>query len=175
MDADVVNWVRFLHITLAAFWVGGDVYFFLLVAPNLRAMGSAGETFAIALFRRGGFGRILFPIAIIAGGFLYVSLGHHADPFRDASTATLTVGAAIAVLVLLTGLLYFLPRERALVKIARAIGPDGPTPEQSQRIQEISVAMDRPLKVAVTFLALAFLLVAGRTVCRAEKRGEGSR
>jgi uncharacterized membrane protein len=167
VDAQIIGWVRLVHVVLAAFWVGGDVFFFLLIGPVLKAMGPAAEAFSLTLLRRGGFGRILFPIAITtvaAGGFLYYSLGYYADPFADASRATLTVGAVIAVAVLLGGLLFFLPRERRLVRIAKAIGPEGPSPEQSQDMQRIGAAMDRPSKVSVAMLALAFLLMVGHTL-----------
>ena len=167
MDPDVITAVRILHVTLAAFWVGGDVYFFLLIGPILRAMGPAAETFSNTLFRRGGFGKYLFPVStatVLAGGFLYGSLGYHNEPFATPANSVLTIGAIIAVATYLAGLLYFLPRERALVRITRSIGPDGPTPEQTSELQRIAVAMDKPSKVAVTFLGLAFLLMVGRTI-----------
>lgn len=167
MDPDLINVVRVLHVTLAAFWVGGDVYFFLLIGPVLRAMGPAAETFSATLFRRGGFGKYLFPVStatVLAGAFLYVSLGYYHEPFATAPNTVLTIGAVVAVSVYFTGLVYFLPRERALVRITRSIGPGGPTPEQANELQRIGIAMDKPAKVSVAFLALAFLLMVGRTL-----------
>lgn len=167
VDADLIAVVRFVHVTLAAFWVGGDVFFFLLIGPVLKAMGPAGETFATTLFRRGGFGKYLFPVStttILAGAFLYVSQGYHLGPFATASNAVLTIGATIALIVFFAGLIYFLPRERALVRITRAIGPEGATPQQTAELQRLGVAMEKPSKVAVTGLALAFLLMVGRTI-----------
>jgi uncharacterized membrane protein len=167
LEPDLIPLVRFVHVVLAAFWVGGDVFFFLLVNPTLRAMGPSGEGFAWALLRRGGFGRILFPIAtitILAGAFLYYALGYHTEPFAEASRAVLTFGAILAVAAYVAGLVYFLPRERAMVRIGRSVGPEGPTPEQSRELQRIASNMEGPSKVAVTVLALAFLLMVGRTL-----------
>ena len=167
MDPDVIAAVRFVHVTLAAFWVGGDVFFFLLVGPVFRAMGPAAQTFSDTLFRRGGFGKYLFPVStatVLAGAFLYGSMGYHREPFATPSNAVLTTGAIIALSVYLTGLVYFLPRERSLVRITRSIGPGGPTTEQTNELQRIGIAMDKPAKVSVALLALAFLLMVGRTI-----------
>ena len=151
--------VRWLHLVAAASWVGGGVFYMLVLRPAIRRAGESGSTIPAAVGRefRSLVG-LCIAVLVLTGAIL--TFDRLTSPADTAYVATLAVKVSLAVIM-------FIMAHRA--RRARRIAPD-PSPEAAaggmavvRLARRVSGALSGGvliLALGVTVLLLADLLKA---------------
>jgi hypothetical protein len=161
MAFDLTGLFVLLHVWFGALWFGAGVYQVAIVGRGLMTAGPAAGGFVAALMRNGGIGRFFAingVLAIVFGGILY-GREHISDaPFDAARNLWITLGAIVAVLALLHGVIVNMPNEKRLMALVKELnGP--PTKEQAARMQELGQKLGKNGVHSVILVALAMLLM----------------
>lgn len=123
------SWIelaRVVHVLAAVVWVGGAIFGAVIVGPAVKAAGEAGRRFMEVVGRRGGPARLLGPASLVAvatGALVYWQDGYWREPFSTVSTAAVTIGGALGILVVVLGYTVGLPMQKKMAAVAAQIGP----------------------------------------------------
>jgi len=159
--------LRTIHIVGGIFWAGGSWVLYGFVFPSVVSTQPESGRFMQVLAGRSG-----LPIAInvaavasvLAGIAIYVPASGHFDPGWMASPrgVTLSVGAAIALLVAIEGQIVLSPTARRMGTIGRAVATSGwpPTSEQWQQFAALQAKLIRTGRRGALLLVVATLLMA---------------
>ncbi|HLE47242.1 MAG TPA: hypothetical protein VI818_03010 [Candidatus Thermoplasmatota archaeon] len=162
-----VELVRVIHVLAAVVWVGGAVFGLVMVAPNVKAAGEAGQRFMQTVMRRGGFGRLMGPAGattIVAGVILYWQNGLWREPFATPAASALTIAGGLAIVAFAAGLGYGMPMQKRMAAMGKAVGPGGATPEQSAAMARLGGRLAKFGAMFVWTLVLVLVLMVGRNL-----------
>lgn len=167
-SAAVVIVLRLLHIVTGVFWAGGAalVGFFLL--PTVRATGPIGGQFAGQLIRRTRVADWLAGagvVTILSGILLYWDF--YAGIAWDSlnSAVVLGIGGAIAIFVLILGLIISRPTAARMGQIGAAIQSQGTPPTPAQATEQ-SQLLNRLINVTLVNGVLLLITAACMAIAR---------
>lgn len=150
------------HILFASLWFGGAMYQVSVIGRTLRAAGPAGGGFVLTLARLGGIGRYF---AITGGLAILLGAARYGQRMSEGSIETfsgsglwLTLGAAVAVLAYLHGMVVNMPLERKWIAFCRGI-QGHPTKEQGQQMMEYGQRLGKAGALSALMIAVAMLLM----------------
>jgi hypothetical protein len=160
---------RFLHIVCGALWVGSAFLFSGFVGPSAAEVGpSAGPLLAAMVKKRKvpAVIKALSGITVLAGWILLLRdvdvYGGWGDWFGLNFGVAISVGAILASIAFVIGLVGIAPNVERLVdlggEIAAAGGP--PTPEQAAEMGRTQKALETASKVDLVLLLVAVSAMA---------------
>lgn len=165
---ELLQVVRALHILFATLWFGAAAYHVSIIGSTLMQAGPAAGGFLSTLARRGGIGKYFAVnggLAIVFGGWLFGSM-HKAGSIRfgDAHGILLTVGAGLALVAYIHGMVVNMPTERKWIALSNSIkGP--PSPEQGQQLAAYGMKLGKAGVLSTILIGLAMLsMLASRLV-----------
>lgn len=163
--------LRLLHILSGAFWYGALVFSARFLMPSLRAAGPAGGPVMAQLNQR------KMPFAMMGAGFVNVASGiwlmfivSGGAPgvwMRSGMGRTIAIGAGLAVLALIIGMIMGPPAARRLGQIAASGAKrSGPAPpEEEAEVARLQKRLAMSTVITTTLLTLAVAAMAvGRYV-----------
>lgn len=150
------------HVLFASLWFGGAAYQVLVIGATLRQAGPAAAGFMKTLADRGGIGRyfaINGGLAILFGGALYGQrMSSDAMETFSGYGLWITLGAIVAVLAYLHGMVVNMPTERRWLAFMRGLkGP--PTKDQQAQLQEFGMRLGKAGFLSFVMIAVAMLLM----------------
>jgi uncharacterized membrane protein len=163
--ADWVTAVRLVHIVAASLWLGGGVFTLTMIFPAVNTSGPAGKGFMLHVARGGGFGRFFGPasgITVLMGAILYWKDGYSKAPFGNTASIVVTIGAIIGILAFLEGVAITMPVGRKMQKLAKEVGPQGPTPAQGPEFAKLASKLNAAALRGIIMVSIVFLLMIGR-------------
>ncbi len=163
----MLHLLRVLHIVLGAFWFGSIAFMHLFLGPAIRAAGPAGgavmgqltqaRKLSLWLMTAGG-------LTILSGLGLYArdSGGFQMLWIQTPMGMTLTIGAALAIVAFLIGILVNAPAAKRLGAIMAAQGQarTPPSPEEVAEIAQLQARMGKGQLAAVILMTLATMAMA---------------
>jgi len=163
VDPTLIAILRLIHIVLGAIWVGGAVVTAFYILPTARALGPAGAQFTGALVQRARLPLalvIMGSIAILAGIALYAIL--YAGGPMSSTSVVLGIGGAIAIVVLVIGIVVTKPAADKLVALGQAIAGQGspPTPAQTEERNRLASRLRTAAIVNAVLLLVAIACMA---------------
>lgn len=167
MAFHVWEFVRLVHVVASALWAGAAFLGAVVVGPAMKAAGLGGKPFMEAIERRGGFPRVMMPLAltsILAGLLLYWGRGYTAGPVSSVPATLLTIGALAGIVTVVLGMAFGLPLQRRMKALAASFGPGGPTPEQGVEMARLGARVGRIGTVGTVLIGVALVLMVGRNV-----------
>jgi uncharacterized membrane protein len=133
---------RVVHIVASAIWVGGAILVAAFVLPATRAAGPAGAAVLRELTAVRRLPEVLLGLAVLtlaSGAYLLwvASAGLQPAWFHSGPGWGYTLGAAVALLAFLIGLLINIPTARRLGKLMSEVKASGaaPTAAQAEMLQ----------------------------------------
>ena len=165
MSITVDETLRILHVLGAVVWAGGAMFALVILGPGVRAAGEAGQRFMKALGERGGPARLMGPagiVTVLTGIGLYWQREWWREPFIDPVRTVLSVAAILGILVFTVGMAVGMPMQKRMARVAKSIGPGGPTPEQQSELKRLG---QRVGVFGTTFswlLVVVLVLMVGR-------------
>lgn len=149
-----------LHVLFASLWFGGAAYQVIVVGGTLRQAGPAAAGFMKTLAERGGIGKyfaITGGLAILFGALLYGQEKIYDITFEGRGL-WITLGAVVAVLAYLHGMVVNMPTEKRWLAFMRGI-KGAPTKEQQAQLTEFGMKMGRAGGISFLMIAVAMLLM----------------
>jgi len=158
--------LRLLHILSGAFWYGAVMFTARFLMPSLRAAGpAAGPVMAQLNQRRLPMAMMGAAIVNVASGvwlMFIVSGGSMGAWMQTRMGRTLGIGGALAILVLIIGMVVNSPAARRLGEIGAAAAKRGgpPTPEEAAEVARLQKRMGASTIVVATLMTLALSAMA---------------
>lgn len=150
------------HILFASLWFGGAVYQVSVIGRTLMQAGPAAGGFLMTLARRGGIGKyfaITGGLAILLGGARYGQrMGDGTLETFSGSGLWITLGAIVAVLAYLHGLVVNMPTERKWIAFATGI-KGAPTKEQGEQMQAFGMRLGKNGALSAMMIGVAMVLM----------------
>jgi len=163
--------LRLLHILSGAFWYGTVIFSVRFLAPSLREAGAAAGPVLAQLNRRKMSAAIMGAAFVnVASGVWLIFVASGGAPaawMRSGMGRTLGIGAGLAILALIVGMITSAPTMHRLGQIGAAIAKRGgtPTSEEAAEIARLQkrLAMGTALVAILLTLAVSAMAV-GRYV-----------
>jgi drug/metabolite transporter (DMT)-like permease len=163
----MLHLLRVIHIVLGAFWFGSIVFLHSFIVPTIRALGPAGGPVMAHLGQQRKMPQWLVTagaLTILSGAGLYwrdsggLQMAWIATPMGT----TLTIGASLALLAFLIGVVVNAPSAKRLGAImgARGQAKGPPSPEEVAEIAVLQARMGKGQLAAVILLTLATMAMA---------------
>lgn len=155
---------RFLHITAGALWVGSAFLFSGFLGPSVAEVGPSAGPLLATLVKKRKLPKViegLSGMTVLAGWILWL---HDADLYGGWSNwlslrfgVVLTVGAVLASVAFVIGLIAIAPNVEKLVDLGGQIAAGGgaPTPEQGAEMGRTQKALEAASKIDLVLLILA--------------------
>jgi hypothetical protein len=162
MVFEITGLLILFHVLFASLWFGGAVYQVRVVGGTLMQAGPAASGFMLALARRGGIGKyfaVMGALTIVFGGIVYgqEKVSDHAFDMAG-GFLWLTLGAIMAVLAYLHGLLVQLPTERKWLAVCNGV-KGAPTKEQGEQMMALGMKLGKGGAVSTAMIGVAMLLM----------------
>lgn len=161
---DLALALRALHIVAAVLWFGGAAFMAFVLGPSLAKAGPAAGPFMSVVLRRGGIAPYFMAtgaITLLAGGYAYSKMGFASDPFGSTQATLLTVGAIIAVLVYIEGLVVLVPNERRMKRLVKSLPANKPPPPEAvATLQKLGERQGKMSAIGTAVLAISLLCMA---------------
>jgi uncharacterized membrane protein len=163
---------RAFHILAGVAWVGGLTLLALYLQPSAKAIGPAAGPFMRELVMKRRLPNYLLgmgAVTIVAGGFVYWhdwdAFGSLGDFVGTAFGTALTVGALVAVVAWVIGLVAVKPATMRAMALAGQLASAGapPTPEQ---MAEVQAAQRRARRLTILVLVLLVIAVLAMATAR---------
>lgn len=122
MEISWIGLLRAVHLSAGAVWFGVVLFSTTFLGPVIRDSGESARGFMAAVERRGGFGKFMGPVgilAILSGLLLYWRMGYLDAPFRTTSSTLLTLGGLLALGAWSYGTVVMLPLQRRVATLAK--------------------------------------------------------
>jgi uncharacterized membrane protein len=152
--------LRLVHIVCAVIWTGGMIFYAVFVIPAAKSLGPEGTKFIQRLSATNKLPIIMSVNAIFAivTGILLMQklLGGIQLAFKSTHGMMIIIGALLALLGFIIGIMINIPASRRMNAIGRAIAASGSQPNAAQ-IQELQKLRNKSFVAA---FAVAFLLFA---------------
>ena len=135
---------RLLHIVAGAIWVGMSFMFLAVIGPTAGKLGPAAGPFMTALGRKAPrIFTIIATTALLAGWAMWLKIGSDYPSFGDWVTSRyglgITIGAVLATVAYLGGMLGTGPTVTKLAALGEQIAAGGgpPTAEQQAELARL--------------------------------------
>jgi uncharacterized membrane protein len=160
---------RFLHIVAGVLWVGSAFLFSAFLGPSVAEVGpSAGPLLTVLVKKRRlpTVIRALSGVTVLAGWILWLRdldlYGSLGDWLGSSFGLVLTIGAVLATVAFVIGLVGIAPNVERLVDLGGEIAAGGgpPTPEQAAEMERTSKSLEAASKVDLVLLLLAVTSMA---------------
>ena len=150
------------HVLFATLWFGGAAYQVLIIGRALMAAGPQATGFMLALAKRGGIGKYFAlngALTIVFGAILFgreTSRGG-LEPMEGRGL-WLSLGATVAVLAYLHGLMVNMPTEKKWLALCNGI-QGAPTPTQGKQMGEFGQKLGKAGAHSAIMVGVALLLM----------------
>jgi uncharacterized membrane protein len=160
---------RFLHIVAGTLWVGSAFLFSGFIGPSAAEVGPGAGPLLTALVKKRRLPTVieaLSGITVLAGWILWLRdmdlYGGLGDWLGSRFGLVLTVGAVLATIAFVIGLMGIAPNVEKLVDLGGEIAAGGgqPTPEQGAKMGRTQKALETASKVDLVLLLLAVSAMA---------------
>jgi hypothetical protein len=160
---------RLFHIVAGALWVGSAFLFSAFLGPSVAEVGpSAGPLLTVLVKKRKlpTVIKALSGVTVLAGWILWLRdldlYGGIGDWLGSSFGLVLTVGAVLATIAFVIGMVGIAPNVERLVDLGGEIAAGGgpPTPEQGAEMARTSKALEAASKVDLVLLLLAVAAMA---------------
>jgi hypothetical protein len=158
---------RVVHIVASTIWVGGAILVAVFVLPAARASGPAGAAVLRELTAVRRLPEVLLglgALTLASGAYLLwvASSGLKPEWFHSPAGWSYTLGAAVALLASLIGLLINIPTARRIGKLTNEVKASGtaPTVAQAQMLQRRTQWLLRGTRAVATLIAASSALMA---------------
>lgn len=143
--------LRSIHIITGIFWVGATLYFAWFVLPAVKASGPEGGRFMQNLSGTNRLPLVMSLVSLlnILSGIMIISKlssGFETAWFSNRHGIIVSVGALLAVIAFLEGLLITRPNAEKLNRLTRTIATAGLPPTESQ-VLELAVYRNKMIMV----------------------------
>jgi uncharacterized membrane protein len=136
--------LRFVHIVSAIFWAGSVMYLALFIVPAVKALGPDGGKFMQQLSRTNNMPLVMTlagTLTVVAGLLLIerISGGFTAEWFGTPHGIIISIGATLAIIAYLIGILVNRPTVARIGTIGQEAAAKGgpPSPEQMAELQKL--------------------------------------
>ncbi|MEO8423622.1 MAG: hypothetical protein ABI595_06870 [Actinomycetota bacterium] len=160
---------RFFHIVAGVLWVGSAFLFSAFLGPSVAEVGpSAGPLLTVIVKKRKlpTVIKALSGITVLAGWILWLRdldlYGGLGDWVSSSFGLVLTIGAVLATVAFVIGMVGIAPNVERLVDLGGEIAAGGapPTPEQAAEMQTTAAKLESASKVDLVLLLLAVTAMA---------------
>src|SRR5262245_15876918 len=161
--------LRFLHIVSGVFWVGGSLFAARFLMPSLKAAGpAAGPVLAELGKRRIPVAMMGAALVNVASGIWMMMIASGGAPgvwMRSPMGRTIGLGAGLAILVVILGMVVGIPTNAKMGRIAAAAKQRGgpPTAEEAAELERLQA---RSATMALIASVLLFLATTAMAVAR---------
>jgi uncharacterized membrane protein len=160
---------RFLHILAGALWVGSAFLFSGFLGPSAAEVGPSAGPLLTALVKKRRLPTVikaLSGITVLAGWILWLRdmdlYGGFGNWLGSSFGLVLTIGAVLATIAFVIGMIGIAPNVERLVDLGGEIAAAGgqPTPEQGAEMGRTQKALETASKVDLALLLLAVSAMA---------------
>lgn len=160
---------RFFHIVAGAMWVGSAFLFSAFVGPSVAEVGPSAGPLLAAMVKKRKLPKVieaLSGVTVLAGWVLwlrdwnlYGSLGHW---LGSSFGLVLTIGAVLATVAFVIGMVGVAPNVERLVDLGGEIAAGGgpPTPEQGAEMARTAKTLEAASKTVLVLLVFAVAAMA---------------
>jgi uncharacterized membrane protein len=160
---------RFLHILAGVLWVGSAFLFVAFIGPSAAEVGPSAGPLLTAAVKKRKVAKVITAlggVTVLAGWImwlrnmsLYPSLG---DWVTSSFGLVLTIGGVLATISAFVGSIGVGRGVERLVDLGGEIAASGgpPTPEQQDRLEQLSSSLERHGKTDLVLLLLAVTAMA---------------
>ena len=158
--------LRLVHILSGAFWYGSLIFIARFLMPSIRAAGpAAGPVMAQLNQRNLSLGMMGAGILNVASGIwliLIVSGGTPGPWMQSGMGRTLGIGAALAIVALLVGMIVVAPVTRRMGALSAAIAKRGgpPSPEEMAEMGRLQQRNGVGTAIIATLLTITVVAMA---------------
>ena len=158
--------LRLVHILAGAFWFGAIVFTARFLIPSLRAVGpAAGPVMAQLEQRKISLAMMGSAILTLASGIwlmFIVSGGQPGVWMRTGMGRTLGIGAALAILAMIVGMIVNPRALKRLGEIGAAVAKRGgpPSPEEAAEVARLQSRMGTGTCIVAILVTLALAAMA---------------
>ena len=160
---------RFLHIVAGALWVGSAFLFSGFIGPSAAEVGPSAGPLLTALVKKRRLPTVikaLSGITVLAGWIIWLKdmdlYGGLSEWLGTNFGLVLTIGAVLASIAFVIGMIGIAPNVERLVDLGGEIAAGGgqPTPEQGAEMGRTQKALETASKVDLVLLLLAVSAMA---------------
>ena len=160
---------RFLHIVAGALWVGSTFLFSGFIGPSAAEVGPSAGPMLTSLVKKRRLPTVikaLSGITVLAGWIIWLRdmgfYGGLGDWLGSSFGLVLTIGAVLATIAFVIGMIAIAPNVEKLVDLGGEIAAGGgqPTPEQGAEMGRSQKALEMASKVDLVLLLLAVSAMA---------------
>ena len=161
--------LRFVHILSGIFWAGGSFFATRFIMPSLKAAGPAAGPVLAELGKRKVPVIMMVTALVNVGSGIWLMMidasGDMGTWMRSGFGRTLGLGAVLAILALLLGVLVGMPSNRKMGAITAAAQARGGPPNAAEAA-ELERLQARSSVVAMIATVLLFLAASAMAVAR---------
>lgn len=160
---------RFFHIVAGVLWVGSAFLFSAFIGPSVAEVGPSAGPLLTAMVKKRKLPTVikaLSGITVLAGWILWIRdldlYGGLGDWLGSSFGLVLTIGAVLASVAFVIGMVAIVPNVEKLVDLGGEIAAGGgpPTPEQGAEMERTAKALEAASKVDLVLLLLAVTAMA---------------
>jgi uncharacterized membrane protein len=162
MPASLVTFLRLAHIVVGVCWVGAVVFIAVFLLPTVKAVGPTGGAVMQELTQVRRLPSYLMAgvvLTILSGLALYWndSAGFSGPWMSSGPGRTFGLGAALALVTGIIGMVVNAPTARRIGRLGAAIRESGtaPTAEQGVEMRRLQSRLTTAMNVAAVLLLLA--------------------
>ncbi|MCC6614139.1 MAG: hypothetical protein IT320_11725 [Anaerolineae bacterium] len=159
--------LRAVHVVAGALWAGTAIFYFFLVEPAAKALGSTAPKFMQALIQKRRYPlymNVASALTIIAGALLYWYISGGLQPawVQSGPGLVFTIGSVAAIGAYLVGFFMLRPRGERLGKLGQQVAMSGSTPDPAQaaELQRIDQEIRTIERFDVILLTISLLTMA---------------
>ena len=160
---------RFFHIVAGALWIGSTFLFSVFLGPSVAEVGPSAGPLLTAMVKKRKLPKVvkaLSGVTVLAGWILWLRdlslYGSLGDWLGSHFGFVLTIGAILATVAFVIGMVGIAPNVERLVDLGGEIAAGGapPTPEQGAEMARTASALEKASKVDLVLLLLAVTAMA---------------
>jgi uncharacterized membrane protein len=167
MNTYLLLFLRLIHVTAGALWVGGAISYLFFTKPSVKAIGPAGPQFMQNLAVRRKYPLFMVSVSlltVLAGGVLYIydAGGLSLAWIKTGPGLGFTIGSLAALVAFFVGNFSIGPTAAKMGALGGQIAQSGeaPTAEQVSALQALEKKLDRAEKIDFVMLTIAMLTMA---------------
>lgn len=167
MNIYVLNLLRFAHVVAGILWGGAAISYLFFVKPSVTAIGAAGPQFMKNLMERRKYPIFMMStslLTVLAGGILFwfSSGGFNTAWMASGPGIGFTTGSIAALIAFLFGTFGIGPTAAQMGALSGQIAASGqgPTPEQTAKMQALEKRLNVAEQVDFIMLVIAMLTMA---------------
>jgi uncharacterized membrane protein len=157
--------LKLIHIFTGAFWAGAVIFMAAFVGPAAADAGPAGGNFMQKLMaRKVPIWMMIASILNILTGFRLMAIDSggfsNAAWFSSGMGMSLSIGAAAAIIAIIIGMTVNRPAAAGMEKMAKEIGGNPPTAEQTAKVAELRKKLTTGNNTIAILLSITLILMS---------------